>query len=68
MENDLLYRPTEAELRADFVFNKNDRLEYVQKMCNKYRFKPRFKEDLDILNHTATTRMGGWSQEQASPP
>lgn len=52
---DRLYQPPPGQVFDKFKFTKDKRDAYLREMCRKYRFKPRLKEDLNIMEKTQTT-------------
>jgi|JI6StandDraft_1071083.scaffolds.fasta_scaffold07101_6 hypothetical protein len=61
---DLIYQPPANQVfQTSTKFTQEDKNKYVEKVSQRYRFRPRNKEDLDVHNQTATTKMEGWSQE-----
>jgi hypothetical protein len=55
---DLIYQPPPEQVFQETTkFTQEEKDRYVRRVCQKYKFNPRDKEDLDIHNQTRTTHM-----------
>lgn len=49
------------ETASFFKFNKEHSRRYTEAVSEEYHFRPKYREDLEIMNRSKTTVMEGWS-------